>query len=432
MPEKAIRKKTIDFSSLKTAAKSLGNRNVILLIIFYSCMNYSCYYKNGFRGLLVMDDHGISATVYGSMISVFLICGLLMRTPGGAIIDRFRGNIKPIFIVSSIIKGACALLYLYADSTATMYLAFILDGFLWSFVGVFPYALLATFVDRRIVGTAFALCEGISFIVGSSARGLGAKMFADLGATIPTYISFGIQLVGVAAILFFDNEKLKESAGVKRTEENRLHADKTLESGKSSASVLKKLFGMFSLAALPFAILNGAQYIVYQIDGSFLPYYAEKMAFDYLTPATVGGMIVGIIGIVIGILCDVVKPGYFVIFAFTGQMLFPFILAGADTSSAFGAAVMVYYVTNCYYMPMQIMAVRNSQNSEQGKVNGTMLFFMDFFSIIANVLLGFSVDAKGYHFTFMWLGYLGIVLLAAFLVLFVCLQKKDKRRAAAA
>ncbi len=368
----AVRKKA-DFSSLKTAARSLGSRNVILLIIFYSCMNYSCYYKNGFRGLLVMDDHGISATVYGTMISVFLICGLIMRTPGGAIIDRFRGNIKPIFIISSILKGGCALAYLYANSTATMYLAFILDGFLWSFVGVFPYALLATFVDRRIVGTAFALCEGISFIVGSSARGLGAKMFTELGVTIPTYISFGIQLVGVAAIFFFDNEKLKESAGLRRTEENRLQPQ---NQEKSSASLLKKVLGMFSVAALPFAILNGAQYIVYQIDGSFLPYYAEKMAFDYLTPATVGGMIVGFIGIVIGILCDVIKPGYFVIFAFTGQML----------------------------------------------------FFMDFFSIIANVLLGYSVDAKGYHFTFVWLGYLGIVLLAAFILLFLYLQKKEKRQ----
>ena len=184
---------------------------------------------------------------------------------------------------------------------------------------------------------------------------------------------------------------------------------------------------MFSVAALPFAILNGAQYIVYQIDSSFLPYYAEKMSFDYLTPATTGGIIVGIIGIVIGILCDVVKPGYFVIFAFTGQMLFPFILASAETSAMFGAAVMMYYVTNCYYMPLQIMAVRNSKNTEQGRVNGTMLFFMDFFSIIANILLGYSVDNKGYTFTFTWLGYLGIVLLLAFILLFIYLQKKEKK-----
>ena len=108
MPGNTVPQKKLDFSELKTAARSLGNRNVILLIIFYACMNYSCYYKNGFRGLLVMDDHGISATVYGSMISIFLICGLLMRTPGGAIIDKFRANIKPIFIVASIIKGASA------------------------------------------------------------------------------------------------------------------------------------------------------------------------------------------------------------------------------------------------------------------------------------------------------------------------------------
>lgn len=87
---------------------------------------------------------------------------------------------------------------------------------------------------------------------------------------------------------------------------------------------------------------------------------------------------------------------------------------------------MTYYVTNCYYMPMQIMAVRNSKNAEQGKVNGTMLFFMDFFSIIANILLGMSIDAKGYQFTFMWLGYLGIVLLVAFIILFIYLQKKEK------
>ena len=425
MPGNTVPKKKLDFSELKTAARSLGNRNVILLIIFYACMNYSCYYKNGFRGLLVMDDHGISATVYGSMISIFLICGLLMRTPGGAIIDKFRANIKPIFIVASIIKGASALLYLYTTATTMMYAAFIIDGLLWSFVGIFPYALLATFVDRKIVGTAFALCEGISFIVGSSARGLGAKMFTEMGATIPTYISFGIQLVGVIAIFFFDNERLKESAEEKRTEEKNTPSADTLPVKQDNP--LKKLFAMFSVAALPFAILNGAQYIVYQIDSSFLPYYAEKMSFDYLTPATTGGIIVGIIGIVIGILCDVVKPGYFVIFAFTGQMLFPFILASAETSAMFGAAVMMYYVTNCYYMPLQIMAVRNSKNTEQGRVNGTMLFFMDFFSIIANILLGYSVDNKGYTFTFTWLGYLGIVLLLAFILLFIYLQKKEKK-----
>ena len=44
-------------------------------------------------------------------------------------------------------------------------------------------------------------------------------MFTEMGATIPTYISFGIQLVGVIAIFFFDNERLKESAEEKRTEE---------------------------------------------------------------------------------------------------------------------------------------------------------------------------------------------------------------------
>ena len=55
-----------------------------------------------------------------------------------------------------------------------------------------------------------------------------------------------------------------------------------------------------------------------------------------------------------------------------------------------------------------------------------MLFFMDFFSIIANILLGMSIDAKGYQFTFMWLGYLGIVLLVAFIILFIYLQKKEK------
>ena len=225
-----------------------------------------------------------------------------------------------------------------------MYAAFIIDGLLWSFVGIFPYALLATFVDRKIVGTAFALCEGISFIVGSSARGLGAKMFTEMGATIPTYISFGIQLVGVIAIFFFDNERLKESAEEKRTEEKNTPSADTLPVKQDNP--LKKLIAMFSVAALPFAILNGAQYIVYQIDSSFLPYYAEKMSFDYLTPATTGGIIVGIIGIVIGILCDVVKPGYFVIFAFTGQMLFPFILASAETSAMFGAAVMMFFLAD--------------------------------------------------------------------------------------
>lgn len=425
---KSIKKrKKLDWSELIVAAKSLGKKNVVLIIIFYACMNYSCYYKNGFRGLLIMDDYGISATVYGTMISVFLICGMLMRTPTGAVIDKFRKNIKPIFIISSIIKGSVALVYLYARTTTMVWIAFIMDGFLWSFVGVLPFALLATFVDRRIVGTAFSLCEGISFIVGSSARGLGAKMFTALGPTIPSYISFGIQLLGVLAICFFDNKKIVEEAEISAKEKRILETKKDSKVHKNKTSFLRSVFGIFSLAALPFAILNGAQYILYQIDASFLPYYAEKMSFDYLTSATLGGAILGVIGVVIGVFCDIVNPVYFVLVAFTGQMAAPFILAKATTSSMFGIAVMVYYLTNCYYMPMSILAVRNSLNAEQGKVQGTLLFFMDFFSIIGNMLLGRSIDSKGYSFTFQWLGFLGIVLLIAFVILMIHLNKKEKR-----
>jgi len=427
MTKEVTKRKRLDWSELRTAAKSLGSRNVILIIIFYACMNYSSYFKNGFRGILLMGNHEISATMYGTMISVFLICGLIMRTPSGMIVDKFRKNIKSIFIIASIIKGSIALLYCYAQSEPMLWFSFIVDGFLWSFVGVLPFALLATFVDRRIVGTAFSLCEGISFIVGSSARALGARVFTLMGAFIPSYISFGIQLLGVLAICFFDNAKLQSQAEEDREEKAKAEITKFPTLGNENKRLFRKFFALFSLTALPFAVFNGAQYIVYQIDSGFLPFYAEKMMFDYLTPATLGGIIMGIIGIVIGIFCDVINPAYFVTFAFAGQMAAPFILSRADTSPVFGAAVMVYYVSNIYYMPLSILAVRNSLNADQGKVQGTMLFFMDFFSIIASVLLGFSIDRKGFPFTFTWLGYLGLVLFVGFILFMLNLRRKSRQ-----
>lgn len=397
------------WKELGSGFKTIFSRNALLIMGFYTLNMYSTYFKNGFRSLLVLDEIGLPATILGMLTSFFLIIGLVTRTPAGNIVDKKQDNIKKLLIIASSLKALSCLLYTYLNNDIGVWLSFFFDGVVWSFVGVASPALLAKSVDKKAMGSAYAIFEGGMTVITASARPLGAALFTNFGSSlIPAWIAFGIQAVSIIFVLFMDGSKFKQNIDEIRTKVNeKTHHEK--------ASKHKSFLGL-SMIALPLALINGAQYIMYNMEANFCPDYANTMGFDYLGPATLGGTVFGVLSIVVGFACDFMNPAVLIIISFIGQAIAPILLGMADTQNMFSIALLIYFFTRYYTMPLKILAMKRAPASEQGAVAGTILFGQDLFSIIATTLCGALIDSIGYSGTFYGLGGLGTALLIVFII----------------
>ena len=398
--------------------KTIFSRNALLIMGFYTLNMYSTYFKNGFRSLLVLDEVGLSATILGMLTSFFLIIGLVTRTPAGSIVDRKQDNVKTLLIIASVLKAVSCLLYTYLNNEVGMWISFFFDGVVWSFVGVASPALLAKSVDKKAMGSAYAIFEGGMTVITASARPLGAELFNRFGSSlIPAWIAFGIQIVSVVLVLFMDGSKFK-----KNVDEIKAKVDE--KASRDGPKPKRKAFLGLSMVALPLALINGAQYIMYNMEANFCPDYANTLGFDYLGPATLGGTVFGVLSIVVGFVCDFMNPAALIIVSFIGQAVAPAILGMADTQGMFSAGLLIYFFTRYYTMPLKILAMKKAPASEQGAVSGTILFGQDLFSIIATTLCGALIDSIGYSGTFFGLSGLG----AALLVVFIIYTARDSAR----
>ena len=401
--------------------KSILSRNALLIMGFYILNMYSTYFKNGFRSLLVLDEVGLAPTGLGVLVSFFLIIGLVTRTPAGNFVDRKQDKIKTILIAVAILKALSCLLYTYLNNTVGMWISFFFDGVVWSFVGVASPAVLAKSVDKRAMGSAYAIFEGGMAVITASARPLGATLFNEYGSRLPAWIAFGIQIVSVLFVIFMDGSKFAKNV----SDIKEKIADKAEEKAPKATPGKKAFLGL-SMVALPLALLNGAQYIMYNMESNFCADFANTMNFNYLGPATLGGTIFGILSIVVGFLCDFMNQALLIIIAFTGQAVAPCMLASATTQSMFGAGLMIYFLTRYYTMPLKILAMKKVPASDQGIVAGTILFCQDAFSIIATTLCGALIDKIGYSGTFNSLSVLGVLLLVVFII--YTIRDNKKRR----
>ena len=118
------------------------------------------------------------------------------------------------------------------------------------------------------------------------------------------------------------------------------------------------------------------------------------------------------------------NPAVLIVVSFAGQAVAAFLLGTAHEQGAFSTAIMIYFITRYYTVPLKIMAMKRAPASEQGAVSGTILFGQDLFSIVATTLCGAMIDNIGYSSTFYFLAALG----AALLVIFIIYAVRDNAR----
>lgn len=360
-----------DWQGIKTGLKTLTKRNAMVAVIFNCLYLYSQNMKNGIRPLVAQLDIGMVPTEVTLCTTLFSIVSLIFAAPIGAFIDRKRDSLKKALIIANIARAAIyLLLYGGATSKIMVYMAYAADGLVWCACGILLPALLAITVDRKAMGSAYAVYFGLANFVQGSAQSNGQLLYENYGAFVACAASAAVAIVGTVVLLFIDFNDLSAT----------LKAEQA--AGKSQIKVrkggLSGFFDGFSWAAFPFALAYGLTCIWGTIKGNFMGVYMKELGFSWLATQTVARSVYGIFTIFIGVLCDLISPVILSILAMVGMATGAWIIGMGSSESM--ANLGVWFITMCavYQTTLRIAAMKSLPYSKQGSVQSTM-------TIMANI-----------------------------------------------
>ncbi len=389
-------RKGFSWQETKAGLRTILYRNALLIILIQILNQCVVNFKNSFRSLVVMNVGGHSATVLGVLMSFFTIVALLSRAPTGIVIDRGKKHVKALLFGIAAVKACVPLLMLVSLDQTYLWFVFFIDSVTWSAIQIVSMALMAVIVDKKAMGSAFAIQAGINTMVSSYPRGWGVTCFNSFGFETTTWITFAAGLLLLPLIAALDNKKLQESYAV--------GASRRLPDRAAAQTETKKkgLLGNICLTALPLALLTGCTYFLQTLITTYGPVYATNNGFDWATGTAIGGTIAGVITVLIGFLCDIVNPFALVVVAFTCHLASPLILATTGTSGAFVIAIILFYTGRFSDTPLRVANIRRHTPQQQGAVSATIFLCMDVMTMLANTACGLMIDNIGYNGTF-WL-----------------------------
>ena len=385
--------------------RSLLQRNVVLLILINMLNQYGNLLKNSFRGLFAAKTVGVSPTVLGAAVSVFLIVSALCRIPAGVVVDTCRRTIRYVLSGAFLLKAATMLGFLLVRDAAALYALFAVDAVSSAFLTVAMPALLALTIDARTIGSAYALMIGIGSILTGHARSLGVMLYTEHGLLSVVTVTALVSLIACGACLLLDPAPILQKTVLSDTD-----AEPPRQRG-------------ILIRMLPLAVVAAMPIIMYQAETNFLPLHAESSGFVYLAALALAGTIDGVNSLIVGFLCDIIDPSVFVVLGLLGCITGTVLFSTADNSYTFCAGIVIYYFTQNYDMAFRIMGMKMVSAAEQGSFQGTLLLCNEALSALCAPLLGAIAERQGFpamwRFISIWIG---IALLG-----FLLLRKKSFR-----
>lgn len=390
-----------------------------MVAVIFNCLYlYSQNMKNGIRPLVAQLDIGMAPTEVTLCTTLFSIVSLIFAAPIGAFIDRKRDSLKKALIIANIARAAIyLLLYGGATSKIMVYMAYAADGLVWCACGILLPALLAITVDRKAMGSAYAVYFGLANFVQGSAQSNGQLLYENYGAFAACAASAAVAIVGTVVLLFIDFNDLSAT----------LKAEQA--AGKSQIKVrkggLSGFFDGFSWAAFPFALAYGLTCIWGTIKGNFMGVYMKELGFSWLATQTVARSVYGIFTIFIGILCDLVSPVILSILAMVGMAAGAWII-GMGSSEPM-ANLGVWFITMCavYQTTLRIAAMKSLPYSKQGSVQSTMTIMANICNTFGPLPLAYLAGIYGYGIAFKGSTVCTSIGLAAFIIAII--YNKNRR-----
>ena len=394
-----------NFKETLQGFKSIASKNAILIMIIFSLNSFSVNMKNAVRTLIGLNSVGLSPAMVGVLGSLFTLVGFLIRTPAGSLSDTARGKLKTVLIAAFGFRVLTYIGWGMVSSATMLGVIYVLDAITWAFIGVACPALLAISVDRRAMGSAYAIYSGLSQFVASFGRPLALSIFNNQGQAAFGWIAAAIGIVPMVLSFFLDNKSIIATM-----------PEKPAAKTAGGMGAFKKLLAGFNLVALPFSIVTALPVVAVTMENQYVPKLAELTGLSYLAAETAGSSLNGISRIVLGVLCDFVSPHILVVIIIGSMAASLFGIALAETSLVLSISCFIFKFCVCWAVPLNIAAMKLIPKSRQGSLFATNGLVSDGLSFVSSTVIGICITKFGYANSFMGMG----VAVACGVIIYIC------------
>jgi len=392
MPETAantaVKKDKIKF-------KDILNRNLVLIIFIQILSNMSLNMINAFASMNA-KALGVSVAAIGIGASVTTIVALLTRMPAGTLADSDK---KKIALIIVIIARALAqfLLVTFGCTNDTNYMiARGVYGITWSFAGVILPAVVAMMMDKKVMGSTFAIIAIINNFTKDMAKALGVQVYKTNGVVPAAMIGIGFALAAVVLILFldFNDERIK----------------------RATPKVRKPLLKSLNFKYIPLCLILSLAVFNWTQIQNYNNIIAQDRGIELASILVIAGIFASISGFVCSALCDFIHPKYVLIALYCCMAAGSVVIGGATTYTTFLVGQVLCTIGVGYSSIISIYLFKNCALTEKGSVQATNYFATDILSAVAGALCGGVTTAMGYQGSYTVFAVTSVV--AAVIVLF--------------
>ncbi len=388
----------------KNGLKSLLSANALLIILFNSTNQYGNTMVSGIMGRYALEVLNISTVAVGVCASLYSLGGLLFRAPSGKLVDRTDPRRILMCALAAKLLVFIGYVLIPPENAVLFGLVRFVHGVTWSFIGVCGPAMLAIYIDRAAIGSAYALFLGIQQIVVSSAKAASISLMDSCGATTAYLVCAAETLIPILLVSLM-RPIGRRSGGGTRTD-------------PAAGGAGGKARGFICWRLVPLCLISSLPMMTYAAESNFLPALCEMRELEYLGTLTAATGLSGVISVLVGILCDIVNPYALCILTLLFNGLGLFLIGGAQTSAEMAAALLLYYgLGKSFNAPFTVMGMKSIRPEEAGSFSGTNLFIDDLFTLLAGSVAGFIGGTYGLGASFRVIGCLplaGVAIMVLF------------------
>lgn len=404
---------------LKSGLKSLLSRNAIITVLYNIAYQYSITMKNASRPLVVSLSCELPVSYVSALGSLYSFIALIIALPIGSMIDHKREWMKRILITVNIMRAFTYVFgYGMVTSQAGITLVYIIDGMLFSFCNVMGPALMAVSVNKKALGSAFALYSGATAICISTSKSMGVSLFNNAGRLPSFAISGGIAVLSAVILTFLNGKKVCETM-LKEEHDQGIAINQRLPAKQPENHPVKNrklpfLLAGISIAALPLALSIGLAQIEDMVSNSYLAIFAMERDFDYYMVQSLLAALSGVITMFIGVICDIINPVILVYIGLLGKAAGSLLIFASVRQEVFLVGFCLITVTDFFITVVRVSATKMFSYREQGSLSATISVMMSVCMMLGTLPAGFMAQAYGTNYAYLYSGITSLLGMAAY------------------
>ena len=379
----------------KIKLSDIFNRNLIIILLVQIFSDMSVSMQSAFMNMGAKAA-GIGVGTIGIAASLYTIAGLIMRMPSGAMADSDKKKAFLIFVIAFRTAAIMIMGTFGMGGDANYLFARTLYGMGWSMGGVVLPAVVAMMMDRKVMGSTYAVLALVQQFTKQIIKAVGVSIYNNQGIVAATIVDCLLAVVAIVLILFLNFNDPRVKAAIPHEKRGML---------KSINFKYMPISFVLSIAAITFTLVTNFDNVV-----------AQDRGIELVSILSITAFVSSAAGFVSSFLCDFIHPKYVLVALYCCLGAGTLIVGSATAQTVFMVGEVLVTVGISYSRIISIFLFKNCELTEKGSVQATNFFATDIISIFAGTLIGALVSHASYSITYNIIA--GFTFLTAVIVLF--------------